>query len=335
MPLGRVTMEDVARRAGVSRALVSIVFRGVAGASAATRERVLASARELDYHPDTRASRLGRSRTRTLGVVFSVGHAFHGDLLESLYVEAESAGYELVLSGVTTQRSEDHAVETLLAERCEALLLLGSGLPAARLAQVATRVPVVSVLRPVKAAGVDVVRTDDAAGMRQVVEHLVGLGHQRVALLDGGREAGAAQRRQGFRSAHRMRLPRAAEVLVRGGLTEEGGAAAARMFLALDPPRPTAVVAFNDRCALGFIDVLRQEGLRVPEGVSVVGFDDIRQAAYEHVGLTTVHQDARQLGARALERVTAHLDDGDADAREVVVRPQLVVRRSTSRPERT
>ncbi len=332
MPPARVTMEDVAARAGVSRALVSIVFRGVPGASEATRERVLAAARELDYRPDTRASRLGRSRTRMLGVVFSVGHAFHGDLLESLYVEAESAGYEVVLSGVTPRRSEDHAVETLLAERCEGLLLIGSGLARGRLGALAERVPVVSVLRQVKAAGVDVVRTDDADGMRQVVEHLVGLGHERIALLDGGTAAGASQRRQGFRAALRRLLPGAPELLVPGGLTEQEGAAAAYAYLGLGSARPTAVAAFNDRCALGFIDVVRQAGVRVPEDVSVVGFDDIRQAAYDHVGLTTVQQDAQQLGAKALERVTARLDRDDTATQEVVVAPTLVVRRSTAPP---
>ena len=331
MPLGRVTMEDVAKRAGVSRALVSIVFRGVPGASDATRARVLAAARELDYRPDTRASRLGRSRTRTLGVVFSVGHAFHGDLIESLYVEAESAGYEVVLSGVTPQRSEDHAVETLLAERCEALLLLGSTLPGWRLSALAERLPVVSVLRPVRAAGVDVVRTDDANGMRQVVEHLVGLGHQHIALLDGGSAAGASQRRQGFRSAHRRLLADAPELIL-GGLTEEEGADAAYAYLDRGEARPTAVAAFNDRCALGFIDVVRQAGLTVPGDVSVVGFDDIRQAAYRHVGLTTVHQDAQQLGAHALTRVAARLEGDEPEAQEVVVEPALVVRHSTAPP---
>ncbi len=332
MPLGRVTMEDVAARAGVSRALVSIVFRGAPGASEASRERVMAAARELDYRPDTRASRLGRSRTRTLGVVFSVGHTFHGELLDWLYVGAESAGYELVLSGVTRQRSEAQAVETLLAERCEGLLLLGSELDRARLTELAALLPVVSVLRPVRAPGVDVVRTDDVGGMRQVVEHLVHLGHERIALLDGGRAAGAAQRRQGYRSASRRLLPGAPEVLVDGGLTEEDGATAAWAFLSLDEPLPTAVAAFNDRCALGFIDVVRQEGVRVPRDVSVVGFDDISQAAYLHVGLTTVRQDSRQLGASALERLAAHLDAGETATREVVVPPTLVVRRSAAPP---
>lgn len=325
-------MEDVAARAGVSRALVSIVFRAAPGASEATRKRVLEAARELDYRPDTRASRLGRSRTRTLGVVFSVAHTFHGDLLESLYVEAESAGYELVLSAVTRERSQDDAVGTLLAERCEGLLLLGSDHSRTQLAALAERVPVVSVLRPVTAPGVDVVRTDDADGMRQVVEHLVELGHDRIALLDGGRAAGAAQRRAGFRAAARRLVPGAEESLIAGGLTEEDGAGAAYAYLELGEPRPTAVAAFNDRCALGFIDVVRQAGLRVPEDVSVVGFDDIRQAAYAHVGLTTVRQDARQLGAGALERLAAHLDAGETDTREVVIPPTLVARHSTSAP---
>src|SRR3954447_17983752 len=101
-----ITREGVAGGAGVSRALVSIVFRGAPGASDDTRARVLAAARELDYRPDTRASRLGRTRTRTIGVPFSAGAAFHGDLLQSLYAQADAAGYELVLSAVTPERTE-------------------------------------------------------------------------------------------------------------------------------------------------------------------------------------------------------------------------------------
>src|SRR5947199_7895509 len=150
-------MEDVAARAGVSRARVSIVSRGVRGASDETRERVLAAARALDYRPDTRASRLGRGRTRMLGTTFAVGHAFHGEVLRSLYTEADRAGYEVILSGVTPDRSDADAVDSLLAERCEALLLLGSGLPAAAMGRLAGRMPVVSLLRSVRGEPVGVV----------------------------------------------------------------------------------------------------------------------------------------------------------------------------------
>jgi DNA-binding LacI/PurR family transcriptional regulator len=329
MASDRVTMEDVAARAGVSRALVSIVFRGVAGASDATRERVLAAARELDYRPDTRASRLGRSRTRMVGVTFSVGAAFHGDLLQSLYTHADAAGYEVVLSGVTPERSEAAAVETLLAERCEAIVALGSTLGAAALTRLASRLPVVSVLRAA-GGGVDVVRTDDVRGLRLAVDHLVGLGHDHIALLDGGRAAGAAERRRGYRSGLR-RAGRLPELILPGGLTELEGASAAKEFLDLAAPRPTAVAAFNDRCALGFVDVVRQAGLRVPHDVSVVGFDDISQAAYPHVSLTTVRQDAEQLGAAAIRTVDARLSGGAAGP-ATVIDPELVVRTSTAPP---
>ena len=217
-------MEDVAARAGVSRALVSIVFRSAPGASSATRERVLAAARELDYHPDTRASRLGRTRTRTLGVVFGVEHVFHGDVIESLYAAADQTGYEIVLSGVTGRRPESTAVQTLLAERCEALVLLGSGLPAGEMTRLAGGLPVVSVLRPVRAPEVEVVRTDDADGLRQAVAQLAQLGHTHIAHCDGGRAPGAAQRRQGFRTAMRRLGGIATAVDLPGGLTEEDGA---------------------------------------------------------------------------------------------------------------
>lgn len=333
----RVTMEHVAARAGVSRALVSIVFRGVAGASEATRERVLAAARELDYRPDTRASRLGSSRTRTLGVSFSVANAFHGDLLESLYTHADAAGYELVLSGVTPSRSEAAAVETLLAERCEGLVLIGSSRAASELARLATRVPVVSVLRPVPRGALGVVRTDDAAGLRLSVEHLRSLGHTRIALLDGGRTAGAVERRRGYRTAMR-RSPALRETVLPGGVSELEGAEGARDFLSLPPTRrPTAVAAFNDRCAIGFVDVVRQAGLRVPHDVSVVGFDDITEARYPHVALTTVRQDADRLGAETVRMLADRLDDGlpigaprTAPPTPVVIEPGLVVRASTA-----
>ncbi|WP_256794322.1 LacI family DNA-binding transcriptional regulator [Terrabacter sp. Ter38] len=333
----RVTMEHVAARAGVSRALVSIVFRGVAGASEATRERVLAAARELDYRPDTRASRLGSSRTRTLGVTFSVGHAFHGDLLESLYTHADAAAYELVLSGVTPSRSEAAAVETLLAERCEGIILLGSSQETAQLERLAARLPVVSVLRPVPGGEVGVVRTDDAAGLRLSVEHLRGLGHRRIAFLDGGRTAGAAERRRGYRTAMR-RSPPLTEMVLPGGVSELEGAEAARAFLGIGPrERPTAVAAFNDRCAIGFVDVVRQAGLHVPGDVSVVGFDDITEAGYPHVALTTVRQDAERLGAEVVRTLADRLDSGSPDqnigttpAAPVVIEPELVVRASTA-----
>jgi len=330
----RPRLADVAARAGVSTALVSIVMREAPGASAATRERVLAVADELGYRPDVRARLLRRSRSRLIGVVFGVQHAFHGDLVGGLYTAADRVGYELALSAVTPGRDEQRAVGSLLSDRCEALVLLGPQAPTAYLAGLAARMPVVVVARAVRHRAVDVVRTDDAAGLEQAVDHLVALGHRRIGHIDGGRAPGAAERRRGYTEAlHRHDLGRHALILP-GGLTEDDGADAARALLELpeDARTPTAVTVFNDRCATGVLDVLRGAGRTIPAAMSVVGFDDSRLARLSHVDLTTIAQDATTLTELAVARAVARLDGTPVDEREQVVPPRLVVRGTTAPP---
>ncbi|MGW1615970.1 LacI family DNA-binding transcriptional regulator [Streptomyces sp. NPDC002285] len=327
----RPTLADVAARAGVSTALVSIVMRDAKGASAATRERVLQAARDIGYRPDARARLLRSQRSRLLGVQFGLQHPFHSDLVEGIYAAAEPAGYQIALSAVAAGRSEQRAVETLLADRCEALILLGPQAPAARLAELAGQLPVVSVARRLRPSiqGVEVVRTADDEGARQAVDHLVALGHRDIAHIDGGRAPGAADRRRGYRTAmdhhglgdHIRVLP--------GGLTEEEGAAAART-LAAACPRPTAVLAFNDRCATGVLDVFLRSGVTVPGDVSVVGFDDSHLARLAHIDLTTVGQDIPRLAQLAVGRAVARLEGDGTPVREQVIAPRLIVRGTTA-----
>lgn len=332
MPERRTTLADVAERAGVSTALVSIVMREAPGASAATRERVLAVADELGYRPDSRARLLRRSRSRLLGVVFGVQHAFHGDLIDGLYTAADRLAYELALSAVTPGRDERRAVGSLLQDRCEALVLLGPQAPTAYLAELAARLPVIVVARAVRDRAVDVVRTDDAAGLGQAVDHLVDLGHRHIAHVGGGRAPGAAERRRGYAEALRHHALARSDV-VPGGPSEDDGGAAARALLARPPAdRPTAVTVFNDRCATGVLDVLRGAGVRVPSEMSVVGFDDSRLARLSHVDLTTIAQDATALTGLAVDRAVARLDGTATGEREQVVAPRLVVRGTTAPP---
>lgn len=330
----RPTLEDVAVRAGVSRALVSIVMRDVPGASAATRERVRRVAEEIGYRPDPRARMLRSQRSRLLGVVFTAGQEFHASLIDGIYRAAQTHGYELLLSCVTPHHGEAQAVRTLLDDRCEALLLIGSELPAGRLAELDRQLPVVALARRVKT--VDAVRSDDREGAGLAVAHLAGLGHRSVTYLDGGGAPGAVERRNGFRraaTAHNV----SADVRS-GGLTEEDGARAATAMLADD--LPTAVFAFNDRCALGVIDVLIRARVRVPEDVSVIGFDDSPLAGLAHVNLTTVGQRSAALAdlavARAILRIEAHIGAGagkmPVSVVDEVCEPHLVVRGSTAPP---
>ena len=328
-----VTMADVAARAGVSRALVSIVVRGVPGASPASREKVLRAAAELDYHPDQRARLLGAARSRTLGVVLDLRQPFHGELVEALYAAVDrdgraGAGWRLALEPTVPSRPPATAVRSLLDHRCEAVLLLGPTSPAAELARLAERLPGVVLARAVEAVGVDVVRTDDEAGARLATEHLLALGHRRLAHLHGGRSPGAAQRRAGYRAAVRAAGVRAE--LVAGGPGESDGQAAAPRLLR--PDGPTAVLAFNDACAVGLLAAARARGTAVPERLSIVGYDDSAVAALPSVALTTIGQDAAALAEHAVQRAVGRAEDPRAPAAEVVVAPRVVRRRTTAPP---
>jgi DNA-binding LacI/PurR family transcriptional regulator len=234
---------------------------------------------------------------------------------------------------VAASRSEQRAAEGLLADRCEALILLGPQASAANLEKLAAQLPVISVARrlPPSASGVDVVRTADDDGVRQAVDHLVSLGHRDIAHIDGGQAPGAADRRRGYRTA--MRRHGLAGHVVPGGLTEQDGAAAARAIVTARP-RPTAVVAFNDRCALGVLDVFLRSGIDVPGQISVVGFDDSHLARLPHINLTTVGQNIPRLADLAVVRALARLEGQPAPGRETVIAPHLVIRGTTATPGR-
>jgi DNA-binding LacI/PurR family transcriptional regulator len=327
----RPTLADVAARAGVSTALVSIAIRGATGVSAATREHIVTVAREIGYRPDTSARLLRSRRSRLLGLQFGLQHPFHADLVEALYAVAEPAGYQLALSAVAPGRSEQRASEALLADRCEALILLGPQAPAAQLARLAAQLPVICIARrlPPSTPGVEVVRTADDDGAGLAVDHLVALGHREIVHIDGGRAPGAADRRRGYRTAMR-RHGLSARVLP-GGLSEEDGAAAAGALLT-SQPRPTAVLAFNDQCATGVLDVFLRAGVTVPGQISVVGFDDSHLARLAHINLTSVGQDIPRLADLAVVRALARLDGQHAPGPETVIAPHLVVRGTTARP---
>jgi DNA-binding LacI/PurR family transcriptional regulator len=183
--------------------------------------------------------------------------------------------------------------------------------------------------------GVDVVRSADADGVGQAVDHLAGLGHRAIAYVDGGRGTIASDRRRGYRTAmRRHRLAGNVRVLP-GDHTEAAGARAARALLDEEGGLPTAVVAYNDHCALGLLDTLSRAGVEVPAEVSVVGYDDSSLSRLAHVNLTTVSQDARRQAEHAVAAAVERLEGGRTGHREVVLAPHLVVRGTTGPPPGT
>lgn len=324
----RPRLDDVAARVGVSTASVSLVLRGAPGPSAETRRRVLEAAAELGYRADRTASMLARRRRHLLGVMLDIRSPFHAELVEEIQAEADGIGYEVVLSTLSRHRTEDRAIETLLDFRCEAVILLGPDATDQRLAALAAQVPVVAIGRRVAAADVDVVRPADHVGVAEALAHLTGLGHRRIAFVDGGRGVVAAARRRGYRDGMR-RAGLAGEIrIIAGDHTEEGGIRAGRLIVA-DTDRPTAVMASNDRCAVGVMDALVRAGIEVPGQLSIVGYDDSTLARLAHIDLTTVNQDAAAQARHAVHAAVQRLDEGRTQRLEVVLDPRLVIRGST------
>ncbi|BCW43151.1 LacI family DNA-binding transcriptional regulator [Arthrobacter sp. StoSoilB5] len=319
----RPTLMDVADAAGVSRALVSIVMRDAPGASEATRLRVQKAAKELGYRPDSRARLLRSSRTRLLGVSFSTSHPFHAEIVDAAYAGATLRGYDIALSAVANGRPESRAVESLLDLGCEALIMISPTLGEEELAGYAARLPVVSLLRDDVGGSLDSVSSDDDAGIRMALEYLTSLGHRKIAHVDGGDAVSGPQRREAFRveMASRGLEPR----VIPGGATEEDGLRAGGELL---ENLPTAVVAFNDRCALGIWESFRAAGLRVPEDVSVLGYDDSQFARLSYVQLTSVSQDAPVLARAAVDRAVDRLE-GSTPPAHLVRTPHLVIRNTT------
>ena len=323
-------MRDVAEAAGVSRALVSIVFRGAPGASNQTRARVLEVADRLGFTPNRSASLLKLRRNRHLGVTMNVRSTFHAELVEGIQAAADVVGYEVVLSAWTHARPEERAVATLLDFRCEALLLLGTGLDQTALTDLARRIPLVLVGGARARRTLDVVRSSDDRGSGLAVEHLVALGHRRLAHVDGGSTLPSTERRRGFRRALSQHGLSAAAVLT-GGVDEAAGVHAAERLLAADE-LPTAVCAYNDQVAIGLTERFRRAGLRVPADVSVTGYDNTAFAGLLAVDLTSVDQDAPAQAVGAVEAAVERLDGGRTGPVERVFEPRLVVRGSTAAP---
>jgi DNA-binding LacI/PurR family transcriptional regulator len=327
----RPTMADVADRVGVSRTLVSLVFRNHAGASALTRERVFEAASDLGYRPDTAAQLLRSRRSRHLGVLYSPQQPFHADVIAAIYPVAERIGYGVVLGAMTHTRDVEKAVDELLGFRSEAIILVGPSATPTQLAALAGRVPVVTVGRHLSGKWCDSVRTDDARGARQAVDHLVERGHRRIVHIDGGSLPGAPDRRQGYRNAMRRHKLHDHIGIFSGDYSEESGVRAAHEILRRDP-LPTAVFAANDRCAVGLLLAFLRMGVDVPRDISIVGFDDSRLARLPPIDLTTVRQDVAGMAEAMVETVIERLDDGRTQAEHVVLKPVLVVRSTTRCP---
>ena len=324
-------MQDIADQVGVSKALVSLVFRKAPGPSEETRAKVFATAEELGYRVNRTAALMTARRSHLIGVMTDIRNSFHAEMVEDIVEASDRAGYEVVLGAVTTTHGESKVIDTLLDFRCEGVILLGPESDVAALTEMGQQLPTVVVGRRVASPALDVVRAADARGIGAVVDHLIGLGHRRIVHVTGGSGSIAADRRKGYlRAMRRNGLDEHVE-FIEGDFTENAGVDAAKVLLTADR-LPSAVVCANDRSAVGLLDALRRAGVDVPGAVSITGYDDSVLAQLGHIDLTSVSQAPREQANRAVEAVVERLDRGRTEPASSVLMPQLVVRGTTAAP---
>lgn len=324
-------MADVAELVGVSRQLVGLVFRNQPGVSKETRAKILTAAQELGYSPNVAAQNLRRSTTKYIGVIFDPSHSAALEILEWLYTAAHEANYKLVVSSVTAHRGETEAISELLGYRCEALILIAPRCTPEEISQTAGSIPAVIIGRKIENSPFDVVRSAGDAGIEAVVDHLVELGHQNIAYVNGIDMLDSQVRASGYIRAMTKHKLNELIVEVHTDYTEASGSTAASTLLA-EKALPTAIVCCNDQAALGMVTTLAQAGIAIPGEVSVTGYDDSRVARLPFMNLTTVHQDPQEVGEAAmgvaLQRIAGEL----TAAVEILTSAQLVIRSSTAAP---
>jgi DNA-binding LacI/PurR family transcriptional regulator len=326
-----VTMEDVAREAGVSRALVSLVMRESPKVSDKRRARVLEAAQRLGYRPNAMARRLASRRSWTIGVLLNdLGNPFFPEITDGIFEAAEELGYQLLIgTGRRQAAGERRAIDAFLEHRADGIVLVSPHLPVAEILAIGATTHAVVVGRPLRAGHVDSVTNDDVAGAKLAVRHLAELGHARIAHVDGGRGAGASARRAGYvgEMAKRGLEPR----VIRGEFTEAAGVRAAELLLA-SGELPTAVFAANDLVAAGALDRFEDAGLRIPEDISIVGYDNTFLAALHHMSLTTIDQPRPEIGRLALTTLIERIDGARHAGVHLKLEPTLVMRATTGPP---
>jgi DNA-binding LacI/PurR family transcriptional regulator len=323
-------MKDVAQGAQVSQSTVSRILSGAPPAvaiSPATRERVLATAERLRYRPNPLARGLRGAPTMLIGaIVRDVTDPFFATAIDALSRHARRRGYSVVLGHARERAAEALALAAVLeARQCDAIVLLGDvGDEPPLLADLAgTDIPVIELWQGSAGRGFPVIAVDNARGMHALLAHLSGLGHERVAFVGDPAKADVRERQAAFGERF--------DDVVAVRNTPQDGAAALDTLLARGQP-PTAVAAATDLLAFGILHRAAARGLRVPDDLSVTGFDDIPLAASAVPALTTMRMPVDAMAQAAVERVT--VAPGAADAGEAlrIFDAELVVRASTTHP---
>jgi LacI family transcriptional regulator, galactose operon repressor len=328
---GRVTMRQVANEAGVSVSTVSKVLNGRYGVSDATATHVTEVIERLGYEASLVARSLRNQRTNVIGVLVPSFEPFSVDVLKGAADAIEGTGFELVAYSAVGRFDEHIGWERRYLSRVMGTLVDGAVLVTPTVTDVEYHGPVVAVDPHTGPSSLPAISADNLQGGRLAVDHLIGLGHTRIGMVTGRPDLISAQlRERGYREAMATAgLPVEESLLQRGAFEHVQGREAA-LTLLTRPDRPTAVFAANDLSALAMLDVARELGIAVPEQLSVMGFDDITEAALAEPPLTTVRQPIREMGRDAVQMLIRLIAGEALMDTHVTLDTALIVRRSTA-----
>lgn len=326
-----VTSQQVAALAGVSQSAVSRSFSANASIAPKTREKVLAAAKQLGYRPNSIARSLITRSSRTIAVVMSqLDNPFYAQMLDHAARRFQQHGYHLLLFMGSDEEQSASVMAEILQSQADGILMLAAMLSSSFAEECVERgIPVVMINRTVAFDGVSQVAGDNYRGGYWVGELLVKTGCERIAFIAGLPESStSSQRRQGFLDALAMQ-GRACWAEVRGDYQFATAQAVTRELFHV-APYPDAIFAANDHMAVAVMDTLRAEmGLRVPEDVSVVGFDNTPVAAWPSYQLTTVQQPVEGMVDEAITLLLAQIESGNVSGERKVLPIEPVVRTST------
>jgi DNA-binding LacI/PurR family transcriptional regulator len=333
------TIQDVAGDLGLSAMTVSRALNGHPDVKEETRRRVIARAGELNYRPNRWARSLVTQRSRMVGAVIpKITYSFFGEIIGGLETVLEEQGYSLILSNSAEDpERERREIDMLVGSRAEGLVVasvIPHDDPSFFQGLQDEGVPIVFIDRTFAGLESSSATTDDYRVGALAAEHLIGLGHRRMAHIKGAPVSTAEQRRQGFldtlKAAGIDVAPR--YIVEGGGFDVEAGAVGMNQLLQLDP-RPTAVFGPSDPASMGAVQAARQAGLRVPEDISVIGAGAIEHDYLPEPFMTTLRWDRRAMGEKAGHMLVRLMAGEDLSHEAVVMPPTLVVRRSTARFE--
>ena len=327
-----MSLSEVAKRSGVSTATVSRVLNGLAVVKSSTRSRVMKAVAELKYHPNLHARSLAGGRSSTIGVIVSnLDNPFFLDIYRAVESDCHSNAYEVLVAN-TAYSSEQliASIRLMIGRRVAGLAVIVSEMENSILEELMeSRLSV--VLYDVGSAGGNItkIRVNYRKGVERIAEYLVSLGHERMAFLGHHSVLGPInERRLALFDTVRAASPGATIRVAADADSLEGGRQAVREILS-SGPTPTAVICVNDLMAVGALKELRERGFRVPQDISVTGFDNIKLSEFCYPALTTVHIPRDRIGHTLFTSLTPDANGINKPGKEFVIEPELVVRDST------